>query len=190
MPTQEIPYDEMRRLLGLSDVRDEVMAMRARAMAGSPWPGRPYVFHTAEYGTPRFQGAFAVHPGGRAPSWLPEMVRIAEKAPVPPIARWQLECVAEVFAPTRESLQALGEAAQRAAEAMTIAAMTYSLGATQTHWLSDEVWAAAVADESAPETLQQRALPRPSHTPPMWAPDPARTRRSRNGGIDMRTPRV
>ncbi|NKU21724.1 hypothetical protein GS907_24500 [Rhodococcus hoagii] len=39
-------------------------------------------------------------------------------------------------------------------------------------------------------TAQERALPRPSHTPPPWAQDPARTRRTKNGGIDMRTPRV
>lgn len=32
-----------------------------------------------------------------------------------------------------------------------------------------------------PQTIQQRALPRPSSTPPMWANDPTRTNRRRNG---------
>lgn len=39
-------------------------------------------------------------------------------------------------------------------------------------------------------TPQQRALPRPSTTPPMWANDPARTRRTRNHARSIRTPRV
>lgn len=42
----------------------------------------------------------------------------------------------------------------------------------------------------AAETPQQRALPRPSTTPPMWANDPARTRRNRNRSRNIRTPRV
>lgn len=33
--------------------------------------------------------------------------------------------------------------------------------------------------DPVPETVQQRALPRPSTTPPMWAVDPTRTRRHR-----------
>ncbi|RRQ26296.1 hypothetical protein DK926_18795 [Rhodococcus sp. Eu-32] len=32
-------------------------------------------------------------------------------------------------------------------------------------------------DEPEPQTTQQRALPKPSTTPPMWANDPARSRR-------------
>ncbi|MFC7450531.1 hypothetical protein [Rhodococcus daqingensis] len=34
--------------------------------------------------------------------------------------------------------------------------------------------------DAEPETPQQRALPRPSHTPPMWAHNPTRSRRRRN----------
>ncbi|NKU63877.1 hypothetical protein GS891_12210 [Rhodococcus hoagii] len=46
--------------------------------------------------------------------------------------------------------------------------------------LPDELWAAAVDNETAPETPQQRALPRPSTTPPMWAVQPNRRNRRRN----------
>lgn len=41
-----------------------------------------------------------------------------------------------------------------------------------------------------PESLHQRALPRPSHQPPMWANNPTRTRRTRNRATNVRTPRI
>ena len=36
-----------------------------------------------------------------------------------------------------------------------------------------------LSDDSEPETPQQRALPRPSTTPPMWARQPNQRRRNR-----------
>lgn len=36
----------------------------------------------------------------------------------------------------------------------------------------------AIPNDLEPETPQQRALPRPSTTPPMWADNPGRTRRT------------
>ena len=48
-----------------------------------------------------------------------------------------------------------------------------------------------ILDEAtAAETPQQRALPRPSHTPPLWANDVGRTRRTRNRSSDESTPRT
>lgn len=44
--------------------------------------------------------------------------------------------------------------------------------------------------ERAVQTPQQRALPRPSTQPPMWANDPSRTRRTRNRSSITRTPRI
>ncbi|NKU54975.1 hypothetical protein GS881_15620 [Rhodococcus hoagii] len=79
-----------------------------------------------------------------------------------------------------ESMADLGRVAMRVQDAIQMAAATYSRGPSQTHWLSDEVWAAAVDDELEPETPQQRALPRPSTTPPMWAVQPNRRNRRRN----------
>lgn len=40
-------------------------------------------------------------------------------------------------------------------------------------------WSGRVSLEPEQVTPEQRALPRPSHTPPMWAADPARARRPR-----------
>ena len=51
-------------------------------------------------------------------------------------------------------------------------------------------WTTFVDRSPEPDTrsVQERALPRPSSTPPMWARNPAKTRRSRNHASDIRTP--
>lgn len=54
-------------------------------------------------------------------------------------------------------------------------------------------WTITVGADPAhppPETPQERALPRPATRPPMWANDPARTRRGRNRARSIRTPRI
>ncbi len=42
------------------------------------------------------------------------------------------------------------------------------------------LWECGLLDEPDTRTPKERALPRPSTTPPMWANDPTRTRRQRN----------
>lgn len=51
-------------------------------------------------------------------------------------------------------------------------------------------WTTFVDRSPEPDTrsVQERALPRPSSMVPMWAQNPARTRRSRNHASDIRTP--
>lgn len=67
------------------------------------------------------------------------------------------------------------------------AGLTFHVG----RWLPDETHLFSDADlEEALETPQQRALPRPSHQPPMWANNPTRTRRTRNRATNVRTPRI
>lgn len=51
----------------------------------------------------------------------------------------------------------------------------------------------AVLNAIAPvkrELPKRNRLPKPSTTPPMWAHDPARTRRSRNRATNIRTPKT
>ena len=50
------------------------------------------------------------------------------------------------------------------------------------------VWTINSDPESDTRTPQERALPRPSSTPPMWAVNPGRSRRTRNRATDVRTP--
>lgn len=67
------------------------------------------------------------------------------------------------------------------------AGLTFHVG----RWLPDETHLFSDADlEESLETPQQRALPRPSHQPPMWANNPTRTRRTHNHSTNVRTPRI
>ena len=78
-------------------------------------------------------------------------------------APWQVPDLADVFDP--EPWRVLGDTARRAMEAIS-----ESIGVLQvTRWLAP--------DEPEPPTPQQRALPRPSSTPPMWAHQPNQRRR-------------
>ncbi|NKS62386.1 hypothetical protein GS493_05800 [Rhodococcus hoagii] len=138
LPGDPIPYDAMRAILGLPDVRDEVMRMRAKLFLDSA-SGQPYVFYSdesppesTEWRTIRFESGLEVRVGGRASGR--QGVRLDEH-----------------IIPARY-------ADRYSAELAAINASTFP----------------------APRTPQERALPRPSHTPPMWANDPTRTRRRRN----------
>ncbi|MBM4711076.1 hypothetical protein GS928_25085 [Rhodococcus hoagii] len=165
--------------------------------------------------------------GFRIEHWQRDRLRELMSWPNPfdELADWESRMAARAA----ESMAELGRVAMRVQDAIQMAAATYSPGPAQTHWLSDEAWAAAVEPEAeqasgamrecmvparsssrhaallealntrgrtgeseppaayapggripTPETPQQRALPRPSTTPPMWAVDPTRTRRRRN----------
>lgn len=190
-----IQYDELRRILGLPNVRDEVLAMRARASLGRPWPGHPYVFHYAEYGPtqrnrPTISSALGVHLGGRPPSWASELVvDAAEKAGLPPLTRWQIDVAAAQLASTVEKRAPMGAAKDPDAAVEQWRAFVDAM---------NELARAAAALTAVPTTVFPPKLkppagpriPRPSHTPPPWALNPERTRRTKNGGVDMRTPRV
>ncbi|NKR30669.1 hypothetical protein GS538_11870 [Rhodococcus hoagii] len=75
-----------------------------------------------------------------------------------------------------ESMAAFGRAALRAQEVMR----GYMIPARYADRYTAELAAINASTVPAPETPQQRALPRPSHTPPMWAVQPNRRNRRRN----------
>lgn len=188
--SEQIPYDEMRRILGLPDVRDEVILMRLRAMAGRRWPGYPYLFHTAEYGTPRHQGAVVAYLGGRPPRWVSDLVvRASDAAGFPPPPPWQVDAAAARLLRTMSPRAPIGAAKDLEAAIAPIRTFIAAM---------NEFARAAAAATAVPTTFYPPKpkkptgprLPRPSHTPPPWAQDPTRTRRTKNSGIDMRTPRV
>lgn len=78
-------------------------------------------------------------------------------------APWQVPDLADVFDP--EPWRVFGGTVRRAMEPIN-----ESIGVLQvTRWLAP--------DEPEPPTPQQRALPRPSSTPPMWAHQPNQRRR-------------
>ncbi|MBM4525159.1 hypothetical protein GS462_11125 [Rhodococcus hoagii] len=136
--SEQIPYDEMRRILGLPDVRDEVLLMRMTRHASLP--------------IPTWWQLGQVNPAHKLRVARPVLARFAASA----------EQIHSFVAHMNEFA--------RAAAAVT------------RHPL--------LAAPLQPKTSTHPRIPRPSHTPPPWAPDPARTRRTKNGGIDMRTPRV
>lgn len=70
----------------------------------------------------------------------------------------------------------LSNMAEQASSAMR--GYSADVGFVDEPMLSGDLWEAVVAPE--PETPQQRALPRPSTTPPMWAVQPNRRNRRRN----------
>ncbi|NKU91702.1 hypothetical protein [Prescottella equi] len=89
---------------------------------------------------------------------------------------------ARALASVRDGVRRMGDVAPSVNDALNRAFSAFgSLApAMLESLLPDELWAAAVDNETAPETPQQRALPRPSTTPPMWAVQPNRRNRRRN----------
>lgn len=89
---------------------------------------------------------------------------------------------AQQLASIRDRVRRMGDVAPSVNDALNRAFSAFgSLApAMLENLLPDELWAAAVDNETAPETPQQRALPRPSTTPPMWAVQPNRRNRRRN----------
>lgn len=140
----EIPYDTMRRILGLPEPPFNEGGARG---------GMVSLSRIAHVGAPSFW------PGGKLPSWQAALVRQMQIA---------LD-VDDVFARLAESIRQLGGSSDLTAEKLR------------------EFASALEPERNMPK---ERALPRPSHTPPPWALNPARTRRTKNGGVDMRTPRV
>ena len=146
-PVREpIPYDEMRRILGLLDVKLQVALDRARRTQILPYVqwGKSFTKQALTFGRAT---AVVPWPGGKVPEWVPVA---AEKQIV--------------------------ESAARAA------AFT---GRTVEEYL--EMITNLVESAPLPKP-ERRALPKPSHTPPMWAQNPSRTKRTRNRSTDIRTP--
>lgn len=128
--SEPIPYDEMRRILGLPDVRLEVAAMRTKL------------------------------------------------------------AVLRAFDAMQSFSQALMKASEQASRFTEATATPMARQVALTRPITTQVIPGGAAQRAAERRTRESVLPRPSHTPPPWAADPARTRRTKNGGIDMRTPRV
>ncbi|MGN0126052.1 MAG: hypothetical protein ACI38R_22650 [Rhodococcus sp. (in: high G+C Gram-positive bacteria)] len=134
---------------------------------------RPYSLPEIEFPEPQF----AVWSGGNIPDWI-EQVQLW---PNPMITGYRDDVIVDPMRSATNRLEALQE---QLVEIGRDAGLTLTAG----RWLPAET--TAPAPDQAVETPQQRALPRPSTTPPMWANDPARTRRTRNRSRNIRTPRV
>ena len=142
-----IPYDKMRELCGLPDVKLQVAldwARRTQILPYVQW-GESFIdkweLTIGRTSTP------VPWPGGKVPDWVPVA---SEKQIV--------------------------ESATRAAA---------ETGKTVEEYL--EMITNLVESAPLPKP-ERRPLPKPSHTPPMWAQNPARTKRTRNRSTDIRTP--
>lgn len=170
LPAQVIPYDEMRRILGLPDVRPAALhRVHERFKRGDR------IICETVNGS-RYGGVIidAVEHGDEVTYTLAD-------------PRWSEQ--AQAFSTGREPARANG-----AAKDPTVAVEGYRVFIEAIARLTRVAGALhsvpVVLFPPKPQCPRGPRVPRPSHTPPMWAPDPARTRRTKNGGIDMRTPRV
>ncbi|WJJ10398.1 hypothetical protein P9990_17655 [Prescottella equi] len=164
MPAQEIPYDEMRAILGLPDLPQTTPYQPHRRFEH----GDRLVCETVDGA--QYSGIIVdVVEHGDEVSYKLEDPRYSARA--------------QNLAVIRD--RALGgDLAAKVEHALAVGVIKLAADLSEvpvTHFPRPE------PDSRTP---RERALPRPSHTPPPWAQDPARTRRTKNGGIDMRTPRV
>lgn len=138
-----IPYDEMRRILGLPDPPFD--------RGGIP---------RTEWTIVRNRGAGAVWPGGRIPA---HVLRLQN-----PLTEAEWGAITEAYERMGAVVRSLRPALLAAFEE---AAKVARHGAESVDALTP--------DDQRPHPLHP-AIPRPSHTPPMWANNPTRTHRRRN----------